>query len=77
MITLPANLSQWELFDLTLLKRRRIIARRSGNTLIFAEQEDRSWLVVKMRGGQILGQREFGSMPRRLHVALNAKGASA
>lgn len=64
---LPTSLSEWKVSKLTLPVRRRcLVARRSVVTLIFKELEFGDWYVVKMRGGRILGEREFGSMPRLL-----------
>jgi hypothetical protein len=71
-VRLP-SLKDWSIESLRLNGRRRYVARHHGITYIFAELEDGSWAVTKLKGGQILGEREFASMPRNLHAALGLK----
>lgn len=63
---LPRSLSEWKVSKLTLVKLRCLVARRSVITLIFKELESGDWHVTKIKGGQILAERTFGSMPRLL-----------
>lgn len=66
-LLLPSSLSEWDISKMTLpVKLRCLVARRSVVTLIFKELESGDWYVVKMRGGQVLAEREFESMPRLL-----------
>lgn len=67
------DLRTWRIDHLRIDGRRRFVARRLGITYIFAELEDRSYRVTKIRGGQILDEREFASMPRNLHAVLDHK----
>lgn len=60
------DLSEWEVTRLRLNGSRKLIARQASITYIYNELADGSWHVTKLRGGRVIAEREFGSMPRNV-----------
>lgn len=61
------DLRKWQVTRLRLNGSRKLVARQASITYIYNELADGSWHVTKLRGGRVIAEREFGSIP--LNVA--------
>lgn len=60
------DLAAWQVRWFKVAGLRKVIARRNGVTYVYAELAGGDWYVTKLKGGKVIVERQFESMPRNL-----------
>lgn len=63
----------WSVETMVLDHSRKLIARKWGITYVYSELSDGSWFATKIRGGRVIAEREFGSIPRNIAGLFRSK----
>ena len=65
----PADLADWKVETVRLDRRFSATARRrrSGVTLLYRQLAGGGWQVTKMKGGQVLAERNVLHLPQHVH----------